>query len=82
MSALNVREAAALAVAGSRRLCAWRSAHVFVDETPADEALALRLAVALHSPPEMLAVVHIVLDDVLCDLLLRDQAGSWWAQPP
>ena len=55
---------------------------MFVDETPADEALALRLAVALHSPPEMLAVVHIVLDDVLCDLLLRDQAGSWWAQPP
>ena len=49
---------------------ARRSAHVLIDEAPADEALALRLAVARHAAPEELALVHVVLEHVVRDLLL------------
>ena len=52
-----------------------RSAHVLVDEAPADEALALRLTVARHAAPQLLAVVHVVVEDVVRDLLLRGGVG-------
>ena len=52
-----------------------RSAHVLVDEAPADEALALRLTVARHAAPQLLAVMHIVVEDVVRDLLLRGGVG-------
>ena len=48
---------------------------MLVDESPADEALALRLAVARHAAPQQLAVVHVVLEDVVRDLLRRLGAG-------
>ena len=48
---------------------------MLVDEAPADEALALRLTVARHAAPQLLTVVHIVVEDVVRDLLLRGGVG-------
>ena len=47
-----------------------RSTHVLVEEAPADEALALRLAVARDAAPEEIALVRVVLEHVVRDLLL------------
>ena len=48
---------------------------MLVDEAPADEALALRLTVARHAAPQLLPVVHVVVEDVVRDLLLRGGVG-------
>ena len=48
---------------------------MLVDEAPADEALALRLTVARHAAPQLLPVMHIVVEDVVRDLLLRGGVG-------
>ena len=48
---------------------------MLVDEAPADEALALCLAVSLHAAPQELAMVHVVVEDVVRDLLLRVGVG-------
>ena len=50
---------------------------MLVDEAPADEALALRLTVARHAAPQLLAVMHIVVEDVVRDLLLRVGVKGW-----
>lgn len=51
---------------------------MLVDESPTYEAFALRLVVALNSLPKLLAVVHVVLDDVLRHLLLGMCMARTW----